>query len=305
MYDYSVVVPVFNSEYTLVKLTEGLVEVFARMDKSVQLIFVDDGSVDSSWEVLKGIKKSHSENVLIVRLNKNYGQGNATFCGLGYAKGERVITIDDDLQQPPEEIPKLIELFEAEKRDLVYGVYKHKQHSVARNAGSKMVRKSAKRFMDKPEMASSFRLFSREINQKILPHQSNFIFVDELLWWYTHNISFAFVEHRKREGSKSGYTYGKLWKLLANLLIHYTNFPLRLMVYGGLFFSILFLIVTIYYLAAKAFYNVPLGYTSIIVGIMLSTSMILFSLGVIGEYVSRLYTFQNKKPPFIVEDLEE
>ena len=305
MYNYSVVVPVFNSEYTLVKLFESLGEVFAKLDKSVQFVFVDDGSLDNSWEVLQGIKKSSPDNVVIARLNKNYGQGNATFCGLGFAKGERVITIDDDLQQPPEEIPKLIELFEKENRELVYGVYKHKKHSRARNAGSKIVRKSAKRFMDKPEMASSFRLFSRDINQKIQPHKSNFIFIDELLWWYTRNIGFAFVEHRKREGSKSGYTYGKLWKLLANLLIHYTNFPLQLMVYGGLFFSILFLIITVYYLLAKAFYDVPLGYTSIIVGIMFSTSMILFSLGVIGEYVSRLYTFQNKKPPFIVEDLEE
>ncbi|MCF6171653.1 MAG: glycosyltransferase family 2 protein [Bacteroidales bacterium] len=305
MYDYSVVVPVFNSEYTLVKLFESLTEVFAGLSKSVQFVFVDDGSGDNSWEVLKGIKQTNSKDVVIVRLNKNYGQGNASFCGFKYAKGGRVITIDDDLQQPPEEIPKMIDLFEQEKLELVYGVYKHKKHSVTRNLGSKVVRKSARKFFDKPEMASSFRLISSKITQKVLPHKSNFIFVDELLWWYTDKISFAFVEHRKREGSKSGYTYGKLWKLLANLLIHYTNFPLRLMVYGGLFFSILFLFVTVYYLMAKAFYDVPLGYTSIIVGIMLSTSMILFSLGVIGEYVSRLYTFQNKKPPFIVEELEE
>ena len=289
----------------LVKLFEGLQKVFAGLEKTVQFVFVDDGSQDNSWEVLQEIKQSNPENVVIARLNKNYGQGNSTFCALGFAKGERIITIDDDLQQPPEEIPKLIDLFESENRELVYGVYKRKKHSFARNAGSKMVRKSAKKIMGKPEMASSFRLFSKEINEKILVHKSNFIFVDELLWWYTGNISFAYVEHRKREGSKSGYTYGKLWKLLTNLLIHYTNFPLRLMVYGGMFFSFVFLIITAYYLLAKAFYDVPLGYTSIIVGIMFSTSMILFSLGVIGEYVSRLYTFQNKKPPFIVENLEE
>lgn len=305
MYNYSVVVPVFNSEYMLVKLFESLSKVFVGLEKTVQFVFVDDGSQDSSWEVLQGIKQNSPENVVIARLNNNYGQGNATFCGLGYANGERIITIDDDLQQPPKEIPVLIDLFESENRELVYGVYKRKRHSLARNAGSKMVRKTAKKFMNKPEMASSFRLFSKKLNQKILIHKSNFIFIDELLWWYTGNISFAYVNHRKREGSKSGYTYGKLWKLLANLLIHYTNFPLRLMVYGGLFFSFVFLIITLYYLLAKAFYDVPLGYTSIIVGIMFSTSMILFSLGIIGEYVSRLYTFQNKKPPFIVEDLEE
>lgn len=305
MYDYSVIIPVFNSELTLETLFKGLSSVFDAESKSVQFVFVDDGSFDRSWEVLKQIKEQDKENVIIVKLNKNYGQGNATFCGLELAKGKFVITIDDDLQQPPGEIAKLIKTINAGDWDLVYGVYDKKKHSLFRNLSSKLLRKTASRFLDKPEMTTSFKIIKGELVKKILGHKSNFIFVDELLWWYTDSISYVIVEHRKRMESKSGYTMGKLWKMFTNLLIFYSNFPLRLMIYGGLFFSIVFLVSIIGFLIAKALNNVPLGYTSIIITILFGTSIILLSLGVIGEYISRLYSFQNKKPPFIIKDIEK
>lgn len=305
VFDYSIVVPVFNSELTLEEIHRRTATVFEKIEKSVQFIFVDDGSLDTSWKVMQKIKKEHADNVTIIRLNKNYGQHNATFCGMQHAKGEAIITIDDDLQHPPEEIPKLIARREQRKSELIYGFFNKKRHSLYRNLGSKMVRKTAERFLGRTEQASSFRLISKTIVEKILHHSRNFIFIDELLWWYTDEIDFVYVEHNKRKYKKSGYSYGALWKLLTNMMVYYTNFPLRIMVYGGLFSSIVFLIVTLYYLLAKAFYNVPLGYTSVIVGILFSTSLILFSLGVIGEYVSRLYTFQNHKPPFIIKDYQE
>jgi glycosyltransferase involved in cell wall biosynthesis len=305
MTDYSIVVPVFNSEFTLRKLYDRTVEVFKKLNKSVQFVFVDDSSLDNSWEVLKSIKAVNPKNVVIIRLNKNYGQQNATFCGMEHATGRFIITMDDDLQQPPEEIPLLINKMEEEKCDLVYGVYKKKQHSFLRNLGSKVVKKTGGRLLDRPDIVSSFRLVRSEIAQKIFPHGNNVIFVDELLWWYTNSLTYAWVEHHKRVGSKSGYSYGKLWRFLAEIILYYTNFPLKFMVYGGLFSSVLFLAITFYYLGAKLFFDVPLGYTSIIVGIMLSTSLILFSLGVIGEYISRLYQSQNKKPPYIIKEIEK
>jgi glycosyltransferase involved in cell wall biosynthesis len=305
MTDYSIVVPVFNSEFTLRKLYDRTVEVFKKLNKSVQFVFVDDSSLDNSWEVLKSIKAVNPKNVVIIRLNKNYGQQNATFCGMEHATGRFIITMDDDLQQPPEEIPLLINKMEEEKCDLVYGVYKKKQHSFLRNLGSKVVKKTGGRLLDRPDIVSSFRLVRAEIVQKIFPHGNNVIFVDELLWWYTNSLTYAWVDHQKRVGSKSGYSYGKLWRFLAEIILYYTNFPLKFMVYGGLFSSVIFLAITFYYLGAKLFFDVPLGYTSIIVGIMLSTSLILFSLGVIGEYISRLYQSQNKKPPYIIKEIEK
>ena len=304
MHEYSVVIPVFNSELTLEPLFDGLKSVFASEQKKAQYIFVDDGSFDNSWEVLKQIKKQDNENITIVKFNKNYGQGNATFCGLELAKGKFVITIDDDLQQPPEEIAKLIKTINAGNWDLVYGMFDKKKHSLFRNFGSKLVRKTASRFLDRPEMTTSFKIIKSEVVKKILVHKSNFIFVDELLWWYTDSISFVMVEHRKRKENKSGYSPSKLWRMFTNLLIFYSNFPLRLMIYGGLFFSIIFLVSIIGFLVSKALNNAPLGYTSIIITILFGTSIVLLSLGIIGEYISRLYSFQNKKPPFIIKDIE-
>ncbi len=305
MSTFSVVVPVFNSEFTLRKLYERTVKIFDSLNKQVQFVFVDDGSLDNSWEVLKSIKASGGKKVTIIRFNKNYGQHNAIFCGLQHTTGDFILTIDDDLQHPPEEIPKLIDKINREHCDLVYGVYKKKQHSLLRNAASKLARKTGGKLFDRPELISSFRLINKEVVQKIFPHTLNTIFVDELLWWYTDSICYEWVEHHKRKENKSGYTYGKLWRFLTELIIYYTNFPLKLMVYGGLFSSILFLSITFYYIGAKIFFDVPLGYTSIIVGIMLSTSLILFSLGVIGEYISRLYQSQNKKPPYIIKEIEK
>jgi len=305
VFDYSIVVPVFNSELTLEELYKRTMIVFDKMKKTIQFVFVDDGSLDSSWQVLLRLKEVFSKNIIIIRLNKNYGQHNATFCGMEHAEGKIIITLDDDLQHPPEEIPKLIARQEKQNSELVYGFFSKKKHSLYRKFGSRLVRKTAERFLDRPEQVSSFRLVSRNIVEKIMRHNRNFIFVDELLWWYTDEIDFAYVEHHKRSFKKSGYSNGKLWKFLTNMIIYYTNFPLRLMVYVGLFMSIIFFGVTIYYLLAKVFFDVPLGYTSIIVSIMFSTSLILFSLGVIGEYVSRLYGLQNMKPPFVIKEIKE
>ena len=305
MYEYSVVIPVFNSELTLEKLMSGLKSTFADEKKTAQYIFVDDGSFDKSWEVLEKIKSENPEAVSIVRFNKNYGQGNATFCGMELADGKFIITMDDDLQQPPSEVKSLITAINEGGWDLVYGVYDKKRHSTARNIGSSILRKTAGRFLDRPERTTSFKIVKREVVKKILPHKSHFIFIDELLWWYTDSISYVVVEHVKRTHSKSGYTPGKLWKMFTNLVIFYSNFPLKLMIYGGLFFSTVFLVSILGFLVAKAMNNVPLGYTSIIVTILFGTSIILLSLGVIGEYISRLYSFQNKKPPFIIKEIKK
>ncbi len=306
MYDYSVIIPVFNSELTLKLLLEGLKLVFSDFkSKNVEYIFIDDGSFDKSWEVLEELNQDEADNITIVKLNKNYGQSNATFCGLELAKGKYIITLDDDLQQPPKEIPKLINTLETGNWDVVYGVYDKKQHSFFRNLSSAIVRKTIARFIERPSTTTSFRIIKSEVVKKILAHKSNFIFIDELIWWYTDSISYVITEHLKRKNQKSGYTPGKLWNLLTNLIIFYTNFPLKLMIYGGLFFSVISFFTIIGLIIAKIFNNTPLGYSSIMITIMFGTSIILLSLGVIGEYISRLYSFQNKKPPFIIKEIKK
>lgn len=300
--DFSVVVPVFNSEATLKEFFQRINETFNSMKKSFEVIFIDDGSRDKSWKILGELKKENPGVVTAIRLNKNFGQHNATFCGFNFAKGNYIVTIDDDLQNPPEEIPKLISRIEDEDCELVYGIYKEQQHSFIRKLASRLVRKYSDFWLSRHAHATSFRLIKKELLDKILDHFQSFVFIDEMLSWYTDNIQTVIVQHEKRKISKSGYGSGKLLNYFANLVIYYTNIPLKIMVYGGFIFSIVFFVISIAYVIVKIFVeNVPLGYTSLIVGILFSTSLILLALGIIGEYLSRLYMVQNKKPPYIIK----
>lgn len=300
--EYTVVVPVFNSEKTLLELHSRIKDIFQNLNKTYEVIYVDDGSHDTSWQKLKEVKNKN-ENVTAIKLNKNFGQHNATFCGFELSGGEYIITIDDDLQTPPEEIPRLIDAMEKEDAEMAYGLYPSKKHSKSRNIGSKYAKKSSKYWMGRPGEGSSFRLLSRKLVGNIINHHQNFVFIDEILHWYTDNIVYVEVEHRKRQVSKSGYSSFKLFRMLSNIIIYYTTIPLKLMVYGGFLASLVFLVVSVYYILLKIFFDVPLGYTSIIVGILFSTSLILFSLGIIGEYLRRIYMVQNKKPPYTIKKI--
>ncbi len=301
--EYSVVVPVFNSEQTLEELFLRIKTVFQDLKKTFQVIFVEDGGTDNSWNVLVHLKEKYPDIITAIKLTKNFGQHNATFCGLKYSKGKFIITIDDDLQIPPEEIKKLITAYQKNEQDVIYGFYTSKRHSLLRNLGSKIIKKSSKYFFKHPGEGSSFRLFIQELAQKMLSHHQNFVFIDELLLWYTGNIAFIEVEHQKRKVKKSGYTTMKLIKLTTNIIIYSSAIPLIIMVYGGLFASLISFLAGGYYIFRKIFFNVPLGYTSIIVTIFFSTSILLLSLGIIGEYLRRVYMTQNKKPPYLINKI--
>ncbi|PKP31704.1 MAG: hypothetical protein CVT99_08080 [Bacteroidetes bacterium HGW-Bacteroidetes-16] len=296
--DFSVVVPVFNSADSLTELFTRLKAFFEGQKKSFEVIFVEDGGDDGSWEVLGKLKENFPDLIKAIKLDRNFGQHNATLCGFGFAKGNQIVTIDDDLQHPPEEIIKLIHQAEKEQSVITYGIYSKKQHSFARNILSKSVKTSSKLFHNGAENGSSFRLIDRKIVQKVLDHQVSFVFIDEIIYWYTDKIAFVEVNHVKREHNQSGYNPMRLFMMAANLTYFYTNIPLKIMVYSGFIISFFSFITAIKFIIQKIFFNVPLGYTSVIVTILFSTSIIVFSLGVIGGYLSRIQTVQNKKPPY-------
>lgn len=301
--DYSVVIPVYNSFESLGELYFRIGETFAKTGKTFEVIFVDDDSRDKSWSMVKSIQNANPEKVIALRLSRNYGQHNATVCGIAQASGDFIITIDDDLQNPPEEIPKLIETMEQSDADLVYGIYGKKQHSLARNLGSGMVKGWSRRVFKTKGNGSSFRLMRSSLAKKLLNHQINFIYIDELFNWYTNHIAFVKVDHQKRPFQQSTYTSRGLFSLFSNLVIYYTAIPLRMMVYGGFISATITFITGLVFIYMKLVHNVPLGYTSLIVAILFSTSIILLSLGVIGEYLSRIYMVQNQKPPYSIKTI--
>lgn len=300
---YSVIVPVYNSESTLQELFGRILKVFDTLGHPFEVVFVDDFSHDKSWETLLALKKSFPAQVVAIRLARNYGQHNAIFCGITHAKGNFLVTLDDDLQIPPEEIPLLIHRLDETEADLVYGYFEKKKHSAFRNLGSYFIKKSSRLLLQSPGEGSSFRLFTRELGQNLLKHNQHFLYIDELLLWYTGNIQFVQVAHQKRSHHHSGYSTWKLMKISFNMMIYYTAVPLRIMTYGGFILSILSMLAAIRFIINKIVHDVPLGYTSLIVTILFSTSVIMLCLGMIGEYLTRIYQVQNKKPPYSIRKI--
>jgi glycosyltransferase involved in cell wall biosynthesis len=303
--DVSIVIPVYNSSLSLRELEERITSALETTSKSFEIVLVDDRSKDKSWQEIIQIKEYAGSRVVAVRLEKNVGQHNAILCGFGISTGDIVITMDDDLQHPPEEIPKLIQAYERTDSDVIYGVYKTRGHNRVRSAGSYLVQKSSKYFADyKGGVGSSFRLFKRSIVNKIKGHPQSFVFIDEIIHWYTGDMETVEVDHHPRKQGKSTYSIPKLTRLYFKVLINYTAWPLKLMIYGGMFASFLFFAIGVFYIIKKVFYNIDVqGFTALIVAILFSSSIILMSLGIIGQYIYKMYQQGNGKPPYSINKI--
>lgn len=301
----SVVIPVFNSSEILPELVERLMATFTKLSNyQFELIMVNDGSEDKSWEELKIQKNKFSEYIKIVNFTKNYGQHNAILCGFSFCAGDFVITMDDDLQHPPEEIGKLIEAQKIKDVDIVYGMYKVKHHSFIRNLGSLFIRKTSEYKKQNEEGGSSFRMIRRNLMDILVQkHAQHFLFLDAALNWYSTNIEVVEVNHESRKQGKTGYSLTKLFNIYINIMYYYSTKPLKVIIFVGLLSSFISFLLGIRFIYNKFIHDVPLGYTSIIVAIMFSTSLILFCLGVIGNYLYKLYQLQQNKPPYSIKNV--
>ncbi len=302
---YSVIVPVFNSRGSLVELFSGISETFNKLNECFEVIFVDDNSKDDSWKVLQTLKTENPDhNITLIQLTENFGQHKATLCGIDFSKGNYVITIDDDLQIPPKEITKLIDRQKENPNiDLIYGYFTDKKHSAIRNMGSKVVN-SGKIFRQAKKSGSSFRIFKGELRKKLeLAQYRNFIYLDELLLWSTGKVDFVEVEHHKRKYNKSGYSLPKLFSIGSHLMLFSSSVPIKLMIYLGFFFSLISFTAGIFFIYRKLIHDVPMGYTSIMVGIFFSTSILLLSLGIIAGYLNAIFIQINKKPTYLTKTI--
>lgn len=294
-YEYCVVVPVYNSAPSIRLLVEKCSVFFG--DKSNQIVLVNDGSTDGSWEEIKTIQQDF-DNITAIDFHQNAGQHAATFCGFMFSEAEYVITIDDDLQVDPSEIAKLIAKAEAENADVVYGVYEQKKHHAIRNQGSNTVGLLLNKFASTPTIGSSFKLIHHSVIDQVVQHNHVNIYVDELIGWHTKHTAFANVEHQPRAHGKSGYSFFKLLKLTGHLFVNYTALPLKIITYLGIISSLVSFGFAIYFIYMKYTIGASMGFTSLIVAIFFSTGLILLSLGIIGEYLSKIFLLQTGKPPF-------
>jgi polyisoprenyl-phosphate glycosyltransferase len=301
----SIVVPVYNASASLSDLQAAIDKAMIQTPMSYKLILVDDGSEDNSWEVIKEIKSKNPEKVSAIRMTKNFGQHNALFCGMRHAKGEYIITMDDDLQHPPDEISKLIACEKETNADLIYGISENYNRPLKRKLWRWGFKLSSRLTFSSSAEGSSFRLIKKELVNKLVQHNQEFVFIDELISWYTDNIEYIKVRHDPSSLSQSRYPFTRLSSLYYNLVFGYNAFLLRLITFIGISASALSFLVGAFFLIKKIFFHVRVGFTGIVVSVTFTGGLILLSIGIIGEYMRRMYNIMNAKPQSSISEILE
>jgi len=302
--EYSIVIPAFNSKKTLFELVTRINAIFeSKIHSSHEIIFVDDGSSNlETWSSLKQIAQDY-ENVQSIRLMRNFGQQSATVCGLQIACGNYLITMDDDLQHLPEEIPLLI----AKKdHDIVIAQFKKKHHSLSKRMLSRIKSFFDELILGKPKdiQFSSFRLIGRTTIEGMKPLLSTpYPFLPAIMLFVTKDIVGVHVNHGARSDGETGYTFFKMLKMFSNLTISNSSILLRFIGNIGLSISLISFLMAFYFMYRKLMNDISIiGWTSVIVSILFIGGLILFSIGVIGEYLIRIIRGIDNRPNFIVRD---
>lgn len=302
--DYSVVVPVYNGESSLRELCERTVDYFEASGFSYEIIFVDDRSKDSSWEIIKSLHADNPENIRGIRLSRNFGQHNATCSGLKLAKGNFIITMDDDLEASPEDIHLLIDEQKKTKVDLVYANYSNPDKALLRKFFRAIYSTIAKIIEGKSRVnGSSFRLIKADLAKKVENQATYFVFLDETFIWYTEEISFIQVKHLPSRRNKSNYSLIGLFKFTGEVVLYSSILPLKLVKYVGFIFAFVNFLIGIYYLYKKIMHGFVIpGYASTIISVLFSTGVIMFVLGVIGEYLGKMFRVMNNRPVYYIDE---
>lgn len=296
----SVVVPVYRAEKTLEELHRRLVAVLSIMGFSYELIFVEDCGGDGSWSVIEQLGRQDT-NLRGVKLSRNFGQHAATICGFAQSRGRWVVTLDDDLEQSPEEIPRLF-VKAQEGYVLVYGVYPQRSHAAWRNLTSGLARYLFKKAIPQlNDVYTSFRMIDGDLAREVCRFESPFSFVDGYLSWLTNNCASVEVAHLTRAHGTSNYTLRKLLAHTINIFVTFSDLPLRLASWVGLGSFLIGMFWLCYILLMKLVGGITAsGFTSLMAGIVLFGGIQLFVLGIFGEYLSRINFKTSKKPLYLV-----
>jgi len=286
----SIVIPCYRSAASLEELVARLLKVSADLRRDFEIILVDDRSPDETWAVAQRLKAEHGAPLKIVRLLKNSGQHNALLCGLHVASGEIVVTMDDDLQNPPEEIPKLIAALET-GYDLAIGAYERKEHPAARNFGGELIDRLLRGIFKLPAefQLTSFRAVRRVVVENACRMSGVFPYLTAMLLSHTSNPVNVPVRHEPRRHGRSGYTLRRSFSLAANLILNYSSWPLYLvgaLCLAAFCFSLGF---GAWVLIRALLHDTSVpGWASTVVIISFFNALTLLCLYVFGLYLSRL-----------------
>jgi len=308
MAKYSIVVPVYNSEKSLELLYERILTVFnERYNGDFEMILVDDSSRDHVSEVMRKLHKK-DPRVKTVFLARNFGQHKALLCGFQFVTGDYVITLDDDLQHPPEEIPKLLTyLDEHPDIDVVCGHYQSKKHGVIRNLGTRMTNAFTSYIFSKPRdlRLTSFRAMRRYVTDALGQFSDARPRIGHLLLRTTNRIANVTVQHDQRRFGKSGYSFKRLVKDFLDNILYNSDLPLVVLGWIGVLNFVLSVVLILFYLLRYFItgYSVE-GFATIVILVLAFGGLILFGLGIVGHYLSQIISEAKKMPAYIIRDME-
>lgn len=302
LYDgISVVIPVYNSADTLDDLAARLADVLPGLSSQYELILVNDDSRDQSWEKVCALTEKYSW-VRGFSLMRNYGQHNALLCGVRAACFSITVTMDDDLQHPPEEIYKLLQPLST-GNDVVYGIPEKMPHSWWRNAFSILTKRVLSMTMGVKNVRdfAAFRAFRTHLRDAFANYQNPNVILDVLLSWGTSRFTTVIVDEKPRQSGKSNYNFFKLFQYTMVVLTGFSTLPLRIASIMGFFFTFFGIVIFIFVIGTYFLVGSIPGFPFLTSIIALFSGMQLFALGIMGEYLARIFDRSMDRPAYVIE----
>lgn len=305
MVEYSFVIPVYNGAGSIPEVVARIQSVFA--GHPIQIVLVDDGSRDQSAEVCAGLVTKHPSMVQFVQFSRNFGEHSAVLAGLAKTRGQFVAVLDDDGQNPPEELPRMFDAIRSSGADVVYGLYAQRKHGFLRRLGSAFNDRVANIMLGKPKglYLSSFKVLNRFLVDEITKYQGPFPYIDGLICRTTHRFEQLTVSHAPRTCGKSNYTLRRLVRLWLNMFLGFSILPLRLTSMFGMLIAMLSGVWLLLILIDKLWLSpsVTSGIPTVLAVIVLFSGFQLVALGMIGEYLGRVFLANNGQPQYVIRQV--
>jgi undecaprenyl-phosphate 4-deoxy-4-formamido-L-arabinose transferase len=302
----AVVIPVYNEEANLPVLMQRLMPVMQGLEKSFEIIFIDDGSRDNSLEILKGF--AQNTQVKVVELTRNYGQHAAIMAGFSITQAETVITMDADLQNPPEEITNLVKVMGEGNYDVVGTIRKGRKDSFFRILPSKIINMVARKItgVSMRDWGCMLRCYRRPVVERMIQCHEHATFIPALAMVFAKRVTEIEVAHEERYGGKSNYPLRKLINLQFDLVASFSDLPMKLIMYGGVLMSLMGVCFGTFLAIARLVYGARWaaeGIFTLFAVLFVFVGLQFFALGVIGEYIGRIYREVRKRPEYVIEKI--
>lgn len=305
--EYSVVIPVYNSGDWMEELIGQIQRVMDSLNESYEIVMVNDGSPKlETWGIMVDLSEKYS-HMKMINLQYNSGQLNALLCAMKHSSGKYVITMDDDFQHSPDEIPKLVAKIKDTACDCVIANYAHKEHNIFRKLGSKFANYLSHKIYRKPKniTSNSFRIMTRNLAIALTSYKGKFPQIGPMIFSLTRNIDVVTIEHKERKYGKSGYSVGHLISETINIIINGSTFPIDCMAFFGMVVSgISFLIAILYFILYILGQTKVPGFTAQILVTAFFSGVITFSIGIVGKYIGKLVKESSGFPPYLEREIK-